>query len=141
MRGFTLVELLATLAITGLLAALAVPGYRTVMQRALRQDARLALLQLQYRQEQHFARHLHYATPIAGQADGSAFPTRSDSGHYLLETRATTQGYIAIARADPAGRQAGDRHCTRLAVDQGGRRLVAAGEEALGDADPDRCWG
>ena len=42
--GFTLLELLVTLAIVGILTAIAWPGYGAVMRRAQRDEARLALL-------------------------------------------------------------------------------------------------
>ena len=134
MRGFSLVELLIALAIAGVLAALALPGYSQVMQRALRQDARLALLHIQRRQEGFFGNHLVYSSDA---------PPRSERGYYLLEllTSADGMSYPALARADPAGRQAGDSHCAQLAIDETGRRRSAGADNRWRDDDPWRCWG
>lgn len=141
MRGFTLIELLITMAIAGLLAALALPGYTRVVNRALRQDARLALLQIQHREEVVFANTLRYAPQ--GESQVAAIPARSEQGHYLLDLRVSADGatYVAVARADPAGRQASDSLCAQLAVDETGRRRSANSAGQWRDDDPHRCWG
>jgi type IV pilus assembly protein PilE len=143
MRGFSLIELLVTMAIAGLLAVLAIPGYTHVMNRALRQDARLSLLRLQHRLEVVFASHLSYAAQGGNGTGDPLPPARSDLGHYLLELRIAADGmsYTALARADPAGRQASDSHCASLAIDETGRRRSADSANSWRDDDPYRCWG
>jgi type IV pilus assembly protein PilE len=144
MRGFSLIELLVAMAITGILAALALPGYTHAVHRALRQDARLALLRIQHRQESHFANHLAYAPQLGdGDPPGLALAARSEGGHYLLELQTAADGmaYTAVARADPAGRQAQDRHCNQLDIDETGRRRSADAAGNWRDDDPWRCWG
>ena len=138
MRGFSLIEVLVAMAITGVLAALAIPGYTQVVNRSLRQDARLSLLGLQHRLEVAFANHLSYAG-----AEGAVLPARSTQGHYLLELRISADGmsYTALARADPAGRQATDSRCALLAINETGRRRSADASYSLRDDDPYRCWG
>jgi type IV pilus assembly protein PilE len=143
-RGFSLIELLMALAIAGLLAALALPGYSHVLNRAHRLDARLALLRIQHLQESYFASHLVYASRFgAGDPPGLAVTPRSDHGHYLLELQTAPNGmsYTAVARADPAGRPAVDRPCAQLAIDQAGRRRAADAANLWRDDDPNRCWG
>jgi type IV pilus assembly protein PilE len=142
MRGFSLLELLVTLAIVAVLGALALPGYTHVMNRALRQDARLALLRIQYRQELFFANHLRYANAFGSDA-GLALAPRSEQGHYQLELRTSADGlrYTAIASADPAGRQTRDLPCASLAIDETGRHRSADSTNHWHDDDPHRCWG
>jgi type IV pilus assembly protein PilE len=141
MRGLSLIELLATLAIAGLLAAIALPGYSHVVTRATRQDARLSLLRAHHRMEVVFANHLSYAAP-GGDATTLAIPGRSEQGHYIMELQVAADGlsYVVLARADPAGRQAADAPCRLLAIDETGRRRSADASGNWRDDDP-RCWG
>jgi type IV pilus assembly protein PilE len=144
MRGFSLIELLVTLAIVAVLAALALPGYTHVLNHALRQDARLALLRIQQQQETYFARHLHYASDIAGSAPtGLAMSPRSEQEHYVLELRTAADGlsYSAVASADPAGRQARDVPCMHFSLDETGHRRSADSSNHWRDDDLYRCWG
>lgn len=143
MRGFGLLELLISLAIAATLAALAIPGYAEITRRSLRQDARLALMRIHYRQEQYFAMHHAYAgqleAGIAGDALGLA--NRSDGGHYLLQLEASGDGYVATATADPAGRQSGDAECAAFTIDESGRRRSADAGGQWQEEGPGRCWG
>lgn len=143
-QGFSLVELLMALAITAVLTALALPGYGHVMHRALRLDARLALLRVQHRQEAYFASHLRYASDItSADPAGLALSGRSDQRHYLLELQTSADGmhYTVIARADPAGRQARDLLCTGYSLDETGYRRSADSANSWREDDPHRCWG
>ena len=145
-RGFSLVELLVTLAIIALLAAMALPCYTVQVRRALRQDARLALLQLQRRQEEFFVNHLRHALSFNELDDGAAASgipptsTRSAQGFYLLELHADPDGlrYVLTARADPASRQASDATCAAFTIDETGRRRSADAAGTWRDAGP--CW-
>jgi type IV pilus assembly protein PilE len=144
-RGFSLVEVLVALAIVAILSAAAWPGYSATLRRAQRNDARLALLRIQSQQESHYARHLRYASRLGGPADADTLPAagRSDAGHYTLSlaTREDGQGYSAIATARTDDRQARDRGCRQLAVDETGRRRSADAAGHWFTTDPHRCWG
>jgi type IV pilus assembly protein PilE len=144
-RGVTLIELLVGLAIVGILSAIAWPSYSAVVQRAQRNEARMALLQLQHLQERHYATHLRYAGRLGTAADAQTLvaQARTDSGHYLLAVSATEdgQGFIAMATARADGPQARDVRCQRLAVDHAGSRRSAEILGAWTDTDPHRCWG
>lgn len=63
--GFTLVELMAVVAIIGVLAAVALPSYRDVLRRSNRSAAEQLMLQIQTRQEQYFLDARSYAANIA----------------------------------------------------------------------------
>lgn len=143
MRGFSLIELLIAMAIVGILAALALPGYSQVMNRALRQDARLALLRVQQQQELYFTSHLAYASQLGRDPAGLGLSGRSDNGRYLIELQTAADGmsYTVTASADPSGQQAADLPCLRLMLDETGRRRSASKTGGWRDDDPHRCWG
>lgn len=140
-RGFTLIELLIALAIVAILSAIAWPGYGAVIRRAQRQDARLALLELQHEQERHYLRHFAYTDRLtASRADGGlARSGHSPSGEYLLSVtlRADGQGFVAEAVADTQSRQAHDRQCARFTVDEKGRRTAT---DSTGNDSTAACW-
>ncbi len=128
--GFTLVELTITLAIIGILSAIAWPSYSAVLHRARRGEARLALLRIQHAQERHFANHLSYSGQIeATPADGGlAMAPSTPDGGYTLSTSPSDDGqhYLAVAEASPTGRQARDTDCARLVVTDSGNRTATS---------------
>lgn len=143
--GFTLVELLAVLAILGVLAALVYPSYTQQMVKARRLEAQLALLDAMQRQEQYRALHHAYiAFSIdAGDADAGQFPTWSGNSAaasaYELDGFACPGQDIAQcialrARPGTANVDAGfaDPDCGVLTIDSTGRQ-TASGPSP-------RCW-
>lgn len=67
-QGVTLVELVVTLAIIGILAAIAVPNYQQYRLRVNRGDGKLCLAEIQRRQESYFLRRNSYTTDFAALA-------------------------------------------------------------------------
>ena len=62
MLGVTLLELMAVIMIIGILAMIAIPGYRQYVMRAQRAEAKSALLQLQTNQERFYLQNRIYGT-------------------------------------------------------------------------------
>jgi type IV pilus assembly protein PilE len=140
-RGFSLPELLVTVAIAGILAAIAWPGYAAILRRAQRDEARLALLGIQYAEELRYQKHLSYTdeldTPAA--AGGLGLAARSTSGSYTLvvELPGSSQHYRASARPTSPGPQAADQLCAVLMIDETGHRSAA---DAEGRDTSQQCW-
>lgn len=63
-RGFTLVELMVTVAIVAILAAVAYPSYQDYTRRAVRSQAQQFLIDITQRQEQFFLDQRQYATGL-----------------------------------------------------------------------------
>lgn len=69
-KGFTLIELMITIAIIALLAAVGVPAYTQQVNKAYRSDAQAALMQLASALERHRTINNTYS----GVADASGIP-------------------------------------------------------------------
>ncbi|WJW75084.1 type IV pilin protein [Thiohalobacter sp. IOR34] len=128
-RGFSLLELLVTVAVLAILAGLAIPTYQEARMRSRRGDAIASLLRLQLAQEAWRAGDVDYATLQELGWPGSL----SLDGHYHLRLeRRSAAGYLITATPRPGGAQAGDR-CGRFALNEEGPHL------APGYADAG-CW-
>ena len=73
-RGFTLIELMITVAIVGILAAVALPSYTRYIQKSRRNDAKTSLLDLASRQERFFTTNLLYTGTPANLGFSGTFP-------------------------------------------------------------------
>ena len=76
--GFTLIEVLVTVAIIAILAAIAIPNYTSYVKRAQIAEAGAALLAMRTKMEQYFQDNRSYTTPgapvVAPCAAGSSVP-------------------------------------------------------------------
>lgn len=126
-RGVTLMELMAVVAIVGVLTAIAYPSYRAQVRRSNRTEARVALEQTAGALEKCYTRYMAYDDiancPAANQFDGGdSYDT--PKGYYRI-TAATLNATQFTLRADAQGGQASDTGCTRLELDQTGNRTPA----------------
>lgn len=77
--GFTLIELMITVAIVGLLASLAYPAYSNSVLKGRRTEARVALMTLMQAQERYLTQFNSYLAFSAG-ATGSTGTTATGTG-------------------------------------------------------------
>lgn len=140
-HGFSLIELLVTLAIMAIVTSLAVGGYRQYLRRANRVDATSALLRLAAAQEKFYVQNGQYAD--AG-AMAAAPPlglgiAGTERGYYALDIQSNdlTTGYTATATVDAGGEQADDSDCATFSVTAQGLRSAT---DSGGADNTDRCW-
>ena len=128
-RGFTLVEIVTTCALVGIVAGVALPSYRDQQMRGRRADAVAALTQLQAAEERYRANNGFYSSDFGALQVAATSP----EGLYALALELDgSEHYHASASAVAGKAQAGDSACPQLVLD------VAAGFAEIG---PDRrCW-
>ncbi len=137
--GFTLIELMITVAIVGILSAIAYPSFMEYIYKSRRAEGIAALAQIQQAQERWRAQSPTYAANTAlstAWPGGLGISTPTVSGNYTLAISGNSAtGYTATATA--AGRQLADSKCTALSV-----QLSSGTVDHLATptANAKRCW-
>jgi type IV pilus assembly protein PilE len=135
-RGFTLVELMVTIMVVAILAAIAIPSYSSQIRKSRRTEARNALLDAAAREERFFATHNLY-TQTATDLGYAAFPATVGSSYYTLNVtcndKSCTTGFTATAL--PTGMQQKDTACTAFTVNQTGLQTATGSSNAS-----TTCW-
>lgn len=133
--GFTLIEVLVTVAIVAILAAIAIPNYSQYVQKTRRTDAQEKLLDMAAQQERWFFNKNQYTD----QVDDVGGATSKD-GYYTvtisnLGTAPFTR-YTLTATAVTTKSQKNDSECTSFTIDNTGAR------HAFKSSTPndDVCW-
>jgi len=144
LRGFTLVELMVTVAVLAILATIAATSYTSQIQKSRRTDARSAVMDLAGREEKLFSTTNAYtntALALGYAAAATPWPITIGSGYYnvsvtspdLTQPATTQPNYLITATAINA--QVSDTQCTTLSVDQTGK------QSSTGTAPVATCWG
>jgi type IV pilus assembly protein PilE len=126
-RGITLIELMVTVVIVGILAMIGYPSYQEHVRKSRRADAKTALLDLAARQELFFNDHKTYTNDVTKL---KASATSRDGYYNITIPVATATGYELVATA--AGVQVNDSKCASF-------KLTATGAKSSTPAG-NSCW-
>ncbi|MFZ5543608.1 MAG: type IV pilin protein [Pseudomonadota bacterium] len=144
--GFTLIELMITVAIVAILAAIAYPSYRDSVDRSRRGDAKAVLLEnAQWLERQYTVSSAYNKLGHSGGAaiTSASLPVReapkdSSTKTYDISFKAgepTASSFVLYAV--PKGPMAADK-CGTLSLSQTGARDVVNAASGVSAAD---CWG
>jgi len=140
LRGFSLIELMITVAIVALLAAIAVPSYNNSVRKAKRMDAKIALLDMASRQERFFSTNNTYTTAAAnlGYTTLPASVPGSGTTTYEISVSLATAGAYSLL-ATPKGDQLKDS-CGSYSINQLGLQANTFSGAGLSPALSADCW-
>jgi len=137
-KGFTLIEILITIAIVGILASLAYSSYESSVQKSRRTDAKESLTRISAQQEKHILKFRQYSNNI-----NDVGAATSPEGYYgitvahSLNGSACADGRCYTVTATAQGAQANDTTCAVFTMDSLGRKR--AQDNASTDTS-DICW-
>jgi type IV pilus assembly protein PilE len=124
-NGFTLIELMVTVAIIAILASIAYPSYTSSVRKSRRTEARTALLDLAGREEKLYSTTNAYSsTPsdLGYTVSPDSTPMNVGSGYYTVSISNVGVGPPATftLTATSIGAQTADTDCATFVVNQTG---------------------
>lgn len=132
LAGFTLIELMITVAIVGILAAIAYPSYLDQVRQSRRADAQSALLQAANRQERFYTTQYTYANNLGDLG----MPAETENDAYTLNVDSGDGDGFQIS-ANAQGDQVND-DCGKLTINERGEKT--ANDQGTNEAISQQCW-
>lgn len=138
-KGFTLMEVMVTVAIIGILSAIAIPSYSQYINQANRSDAKAVLLENVQILERNYTESNRYDLDSSGNSVASLLVTKSPkpgSGTALYNIASptlTATTYNLTAIPITGSRMEGDG-CGTLSINQLGQKA------ATGSLGSNTCW-
>lgn len=130
-RGFTLVELMITVAIVAILATVAYPSYQDHVLKSRRADGISAIMNAAQRLERCYTQYGAY-----NNANCPSYAAVQDSqqGYYQVSFSAAATASTYTLRAVPRGAQADDTKCATLTLTQANQKGIT------GSGSVQDCW-
>ena len=143
--GFTLIELMITVAIVGILAAVAYPAYTDQIRKGRRAECRSGLLQSMQQQERYYSQFNTYVRFDEGATNSK---TKAFSGETLANSackiKATTCAVGDLTQCvDLQAKMVIDEPVSMLSLNSNGDKgctLDGSTKTAPTDTVPEKCW-
>ncbi|MCP4406919.1 MAG: type IV pilin protein [Gammaproteobacteria bacterium] len=129
--GFNLIELMIVVAISSIIAMVAIPAYQDSVIKGKRTEGQAALVNMANRIEKYFYDNNSY---VGATATGLMGSSATESGYYQLQISVATATAYTL-QAQPAG-NFDDAYCQTLTLDHSGTKGVAGGATKPAS----ECW-
>ena len=129
-HGFTLIEIIITIAILGIIAAVAIPSYDRYKRKGYRMDAISYLTKAAAFEENWMAENGVYTNDLT-KIGGAT----TDEDHYSISA---SGGSTFLITATTKGSQTSDTDCNVYTIDNIGRKLAKKSDTS---DNSQKCWG
>jgi len=136
-KGFTLIEMMVTVAIIGVIAGIAYPSYLKSMQKGRRADAKGALTQASQAMERCYSTYGVYNSSNCAEVSALSTGFTSPKGYYTLSATENGTSYTVSATALSSGPQSKDTGCTVMNLSSTG---VQSSGSTSSTTDSGSCW-
>lgn len=143
-RGFTLLELMITIGIIGILSAIAIPTYRNYVVTAKRSEAQQELVHLASRMENCYSLNNTYD----GCVDENSLSKKVAENYTLINTVNPTgnEFLLSLVVKDESGQKGDKAACQQLSINSLGRKysgcstVTDCGKAPADSESKTRCW-
>jgi type IV pilus assembly protein PilE len=133
--GFTLIELMVTMAVFALIAGIAYPSYLSFVRKSNRTDATRTLQQDAQALQRCYSQNFTYLP--AGGCPTPQGNSTSPNGYYTINIK-IPDATDYIITATPLGGQTADKLCTSLTLSSSGKQ---SSKDGSGNDTTGTCWG
>ena len=134
-RGFTLIEVMITVVIVALLAAIALPSYTRYAVRVKRSAAQSVMVNLANKEEQYLLDARVYTTSLPNLGFASTPPEIANDYIVTIVVGTGTIPTYLITAAPIGNQLAKDTDCGQLTLDQSSTKGIQNGTSTAG-----ACW-
>lgn len=135
-KGFTILELMATMALIGVLTAIAYPSYVAQISKGRRAEAVAALLKAALKEEKYFSDHGAYTSNMT-QLGFNADPATTEHGFYQFDAAVPNGGQSFVLTATRLGVQMTDTECGDLTYSS---LSIRSAQNASATDPATKCW-
>lgn len=133
--GVTLIELMIVVLVVSILAAIAIPSYRTHMIRANRADAKIGLARIASALERCYTNSTPFAYNGAICNAAVVLPITTEGGNYRIDATVRNATQYTLT-ATPLGGQTDDAECGVFTLTHTGIQTV----DGTFSSSPQQCW-
>lgn len=120
-KGFSLIELLITLTIAGIIAMFAIPSYIQYLDKSRRAEGQTSLLELAAKMERYYTLNHTYATATLSNI---GMPASTENSYYQVSLSNLSATTYTLS-ATPLSTQSNDTLCGTLSIDQSGLKSAS----------------